>query len=115
MVNKNQMLQRAIRNDLPRLIESALDAQVRQRGGTIQKAGSRITVEIPLTEENSYTYQPKQPKQVAGYRKKDGTYVDGHERQAAPITVALDSATVDVEAVISQAIAAFVTEVQRKL
>jgi len=115
MVNKNQILQRAIRNDLPRLIESTLETQVRQQGGTVQKAGSRITYEIPQTERNSYTYQPKQPKQVAGYRKKDGTYVDGHERQAAPITVALDSANVNIGAVISQAISAFIAEVQRKL
>ena len=62
MVNKNQVLQRAIRNDLPRLIESALETQVRQQGGTVQKEDSRITYEIPQTERNSYTYQPKQPK-----------------------------------------------------
>ena len=115
MVNKNQIIQRAIKTDLPRLIESALEAQVRQQGGTVQKAGTSITYKIPLTEGNSYTYQPKQPKQVAGYRKKDGTYVDGHERQAAPVTVALDSTNVDVEAIISQVISAFEAEVQRKL
>lgn len=115
MVNKSQIIQRTIQTDLPKLIESALEAQVRQQGGTVQRAGSRITVKIPLTEGNSYTYQPKQPKQVAGYRKKDGTYVDGHQRQAAPITVALDFTKVDVKAALNRALPAFVAEVQQKL
>jgi len=115
MVNKSQIIQRAIQTDLPRLIESALEAQVHQQGGTVQRAGSQINFKIPLTEGNSYTYQPKQPKQVAGYRKKDGTYVDGHQRQAAPITVALDSANVDIGAVISRVLPAFIAEVQQKL
>ena len=92
-----------IRIALPDLIGEALAEQVFPQGGETTETGSSVRWSVPQNENNTYTYNTTATEQVAGYRKKDGTYVDRHERKKPPMKVLIDPNIVDLGAVVATA------------
>ena len=93
----------AIRTQLPDLIGEAIAAQVLPQGGTTSETGLSIQWSIPQNSSNTYTYNTTAKEQVPGYRKKDGTYVNRHERQKPPMKVLIDPNIVNLGAAVSTA------------
>jgi len=92
-----------IRTELPDLIGEAVAAQVLPQGGTTDNTGASIRWDIPKNPGNTYTYNTTATEQVPSYRKKDGTYVDRHERRKPPIEVLIDPNIVNLAAAVQQA------------
>ena len=93
----------AIRTQLPDLIGDAVAEQVRPQGGEMNETGASVRWTIPQNAGNTYTYNTTAKEQVPGYRKKDDTYVNRHERQKPPMKVFIDPYIVNLGAAVSTA------------
>ena len=93
----------AIRTQLPDLIGKAIAEQVQPQGGEMDDTGASVRWSIPQNEGNTYTYDTTAKEQVPGYRKKDGTYVNRHERQKPPMKVLIDPNIVNLGTAVSTA------------
>ena len=116
MADPIKTINNAIQTDLAGYIQEALTPYVVQQAGSFVGQGtSSVTWKVEENANNTYTYQPKQKETVPGYRKKDGTYVNRYERQAAPITVALDDDIVGLDAAIEQGIGMLIADLQSRI
>ena len=109
-------IKNAVNTELAGYIQTALTPYVAQQAGTLVGEGSTsVPWTVEETANNTYTYQPKQKETVPGYRKKDGTYVDKYERQATPITVALDDDIGGLDVAIEQGIGMLIADLQSRI
>ena len=118
MADPIEIIKDAINTELAGHIQTAITPFVSQEQGTfVGESDSNITWTVEDNANNIYTYQPKQKEMVPGYRKKNGTYVDQYERQAAPITVEIDEEKVPagVDAAIQQGIGMLVANLQSRI
>lgn len=116
MADAFNVIKNALDTELAGYIQAALIPYVTQQGGTLSGGGgSSVAWTVEETPDNTYSYQPKQKETVPGYRKKDGTYVGSYERQAAPITVALDDDIAGLDAAIEQGIGMLVVDLQSRI
>ena len=92
-----------IRTQLPGLIGEAIAEQVLPQGGQTTETGTSVRWSIPQNAGNTYTYNTTAKEQVPGYRKKDGTYVQRHERKKPPMKVLIDPNIVNLGAAVSTA------------
>lgn len=116
MADPIKTINNALQTDLASHIQMAITPYVAQQGGSFVGEGtSSVRWTVEENANNTYTYQPKQKETVPGYRKKDGTYVDRYERQAAPITVELDEDIAGLDAAIEQGISMFVADLQSRI
>ena len=93
----------AIRTQLPDLIGDAIAEQVQPQGGEMNETGISVRWTIPQNAGNTYTYNTTAREQVPGYRKKDGTYVQRHDRQKPPMKVLIDPNIVNLGVAVSTA------------
>ena len=100
----------------PSILEQSIMPYVLQAGGTMKgiEEGT-LRWSIPDTPNNTYTYQSTATEQIVGYRKRDGTYVRGHERQVQPIHVAIDDTDKDIDAAIEAGVDMLVTTIKGQL
>ena len=103
MANDINDIIREIRTQLPDLIGDAVAEQVLPQGGQTSETGVGVRWTIPQNAGNTYTYNTTAKEQVPGYRKKDGTYVQRHERQKPPMKVLIDPNIVNLGAAVATA------------